>query len=161
MSSNSAIEWTDHTDQNATGQRLSAYKSAAKKVGCSLNHWLKNRAAGKKWCFQCRTWKHHSFFTVDNSRKAGLTCRCKACMSKASTASRYGLTIKAMADMAGRQRHLCLICKRRQKLVVDHDHKSTSIRGLLCNRCNVAVGLFGDNPDLLRAAIIYLEAPCG
>ena len=63
----------------------------------------------------------------------------------------------------------CAICKTHQSkltksLGVDHDHlccpgkKSCGncIRGLLCQKCNMAIGLFSDNKKLLNSAIIYL-----
>ena len=39
---------------------------------------------------------------------------------------------------------------------VDHDHETGGIRGLLCGRCNMAIGLFEDDPDLLLRARDYI-----
>ena len=50
----------------------------------------------------------------------------------------------------------CTICGDETNLVVDHDHKTDQIRGLLCNRCNKGLGLFRDNPEFLLYARIYL-----
>jgi len=36
-------------------------------------------------------------------------------------------------------------------------HKTHKIRGLLCNRCNTALGLFYENKDIMKKAISYLE----
>lgn len=52
----------------------------------------------------------------------------------------------------------CTICGDEDDLVIDHDHKSNKIRGILCNRCNKGLGLFRDNPDFLEYARIYILA---
>ena len=65
---------------------------------------------------------------------------------------------------------VCAICKqpetRRHKvtrtlcrLCIDHDHKTGVVRGLLCHRCNVAVGMFRDSPENLQSTIEYLQKP--
>lgn len=52
----------------------------------------------------------------------------------------------------------CTICGDEGNLVVDHDHKTNQVRGLLCNHCNRGLGHFKDNPNLLEYARIYLLA---
>jgi hypothetical protein len=65
----------------------------------------------------------------------------------------------------------CAICgeppRGGKALAVDHDHSccpgvgrscGRCVRGLLCGRCNLAIGAAGDSPALLRAAAAYLEA---
>src|SRR5689334_15698995 len=44
-----------------------------------------------------------------------------------------------------------------KKLVVDHDHATDLIRGLLCSTCNTGLGCFKDDPKLFRKAIKYLK----
>lgn len=39
----------------------------------------------------------------------------------------------------------------------DHDHQTQEFRGLLCSRCNTGLGMYRDNPTLLRLAAYYLE----
>lgn len=42
-------------------------------------------------------------------------------------------------------------------LVVDHDHTTGKVRGLLCHNCNRALGLLQDNKSYLQSAINYLK----
>lgn len=45
--------------------------------------------------------------------------------------------------------------------VIDHDHNTGSVRGLLCNNCNMGLGYVADSPDLLEQLAQYLENPPG
>lgn len=73
---------------------------------------------------------------------------------------RYGITIKDYEELLEKQNFSCRICKQPvssiRRLDVDHDHKTGHVRGLLCNKCNQAIGLFQDNPKLLIEATDYL-----
>jgi len=42
-------------------------------------------------------------------------------------------------------------------LAVDHNHKTSEIRGLLCSRCNTAIGLIQDNAQIALAIYEYLK----
>ncbi len=74
----------------------------------------------------------------------------------------YGLTVDEYDAMLAAQNGVCAVCERSPtpgiSLHVDHDHDSGSIRGLLCFRCNNALGDLEDDPSLLGAAAHYLEA---
>jgi len=70
----------------------------------------------------------------------------------------YGLTREAFDAMVDAQGGRCRICGRNADLVVDHEHGSMLVRGLLCGTCNSALGLFGDDPVVIEAAARYLRA---
>lgn len=70
------------------------------------------------------------------------------------------LSASAYNAMLALQGGRCAICGNlpgRQRLAIDHDHAQHAVRGLLCGKCNMALGSFQDNPALLRAAASYLE----
>jgi hypothetical protein len=75
--------------------------------------------------------------------------------------TRYGITEAQYQEMHTAQKGLCKICllpsSNGKRLAVDHDHKTGKIRGLLCGRCNPALGLFFDSPHLCRRAAEYLD----
>ncbi len=73
---------------------------------------------------------------------------------------RYGLSDADYDALLARQRGVCANCKRNRRLGVDHCHATGKVRGLLCGNCNRGLGLFHDDPELLRAAAAYLEAWC-
>lgn len=51
----------------------------------------------------------------------------------------------------------CPICSRPRVLVVDHRHACGTVRGLICDTCNRGLGMFADDPAVLRRAADYLE----
>lgn len=70
----------------------------------------------------------------------------------------YGMTLADYTELVGRTNGLCAICGETPKRsVVDHDHKTGRVRGILCANCNSGIGLLGDNPATIRAAIDYLQ----
>lgn len=80
--------------------------------------------------------------------------------------SRYGVTDHQVAELAAFQKGVCSICgappdttRKRGGLHVDHDHTTGSVRGLLCEPCNLGLGFFKDSPERLTAAIRYLGSP--
>lgn len=56
---------------------------------------------------------------------------------------KYGITIERYDQMFLQQHGLCKICKKqKRRLVVDHDHETGKVRGLLCDPCNLALNKY-------------------
>ena len=74
---------------------------------------------------------------------------------------KYGITADEYDKICGIQGGCCAICRKKPNgnLVVDHDHKTTKVRGLLCVSCNSAIGPLGDSTEGLMIAIAYLNHP--
>lgn len=70
---------------------------------------------------------------------------------------KYGLTKDQFLEILDRQNNLCAICHKKPPVDIDHDHRTGRVRGILCRRCNAAIGVFDDSIDLLRNSISYLE----
>jgi len=70
----------------------------------------------------------------------------------------YGMTLEEYESIIRAQQERCAICgEHMNQPHVDHDHKTGKVRGLLCRRCNPALGGFKDDPRILMRAIAYLE----
>lgn len=75
---------------------------------------------------------------------------------------KYGLTIEQFDAMLAAQGGKCKLCRKERlpherEWQIDHCHNSNVVRGILCYNCNVGLGHFKDDIDLLAAAILYLE----
>lgn len=71
----------------------------------------------------------------------------------------YGLPLGGYQRLFETQRGMCAICGREGvKFDVDHCHSTNKIRGLLCRKCNLVLGLVNDDLVLLEKAITYLRS---
>lgn len=93
--------------------------------------------------------------------------RASAARRKSNLAKNYGITLAEYDALLRQQGGVCAICGKDEpnahgrtgkqfRLSVDHCHESGRVRGLLCQKCNRAIGLLGDDPVLMRKAISYL-----
>ena len=124
----------------------------------------RTRANGKQHrCKECS-----KYFTQQATKewRANNPQSNKASNLRAKAKSKYGLPLEDIWQMLFRQNGKCLICKRIidfdspdkcDKPHVDHNHETGKVRGLLCLTCNTGLGMFGDSPDLLEAALTYIR----
>jgi hypothetical protein len=93
--------------------------------------------------------------------------RLNADSKRGRVAAQYGLALAEYSAMLEKRGGLCDICGKPQEwrrgdkeilsLCLDHDHATGQNRGMLCSRCNRAIGLLGDDPALLGKAEEYLR----
>lgn len=71
----------------------------------------------------------------------------------------HGLSRNEVAARLARQGGQCAICLLSdvKHWHGDHDHTTGLFRAVLCNRCNMALGLFKDEPERMRVAAAYIE----
>lgn len=83
--------------------------------------------------------------------------------------NKYGLTMRDKENILAAQGGRCANpgCRAtdpgkagfRKGWHIDHDHKTEAVRGVLCQRCNNALGLLRDDINKIRGFIEYLSAP--
>ena len=135
-----------------------------------------------KTCTKCNTAKEHTEFSPHPHTRDKHRPECKACRSSLERGwrkanpertskgrwtrairSSFGLSPDQYESLKAKQNDQCAICGAHQstlscRLAVDHCHSTGLLRGLLCRKCNLAIGKFNDNPVLLLKAAHYLMA---
>jgi hypothetical protein len=113
-------------------------------------------------CTRCKCQKPGTaeYFPLHNKKRNGLDSWCRECRATYRNAINRGkfrdtISDEALLAIKGTT-HECVICGSVEPLVVDHDHKTNKVRGMLCNHCNRGLGHFRDDPALLEFARIYL-----
>ena len=90
-------------------------------------------------------------------------CKRNVDQIKNSALKRSGFTLTSKRAMIEAQGNRCAICAcnfedlSAKNIHADHCHATGKPRGVLCFRCNLGIGKFEDNPELLRKAALYLE----
>lgn len=108
------------------------------------------RINGRRYCCKDCSTAYVKLWRLDNPENARAT----------QLRRDYGMPMSDYQKLLVSQGGVCAICKRagtRRALAVDHNHSTRKIRGLLCGKCNTALGLLQDSPEFLRAAADYIE----
>ena len=125
------------------------------------------------WCVDCRIASQKSYYTRHASEIKETVQEWREADSKRNKESyrnsRYNLDPGQYDSMLENQGNACPVCtlefSEDNKPHVDHDHACCSgsmtcgkcVRGLLCHKCNKALGFFADNVESLQRAIQYLR----
>lgn len=122
-------------------------------------------AAWMKRCTSCKRSLRLDAFDRSEAGREGRMSRCRRCLRRRRIESDYGehhRVERAWNEQGGE----CAICgtlihrgapRSRTSACVDHCHSSGLVRGWLCHRCNVAIGLMDDCVDRLESAADYLR----
>ena len=139
------------------------------------------RVATLKYCPKCKTEKPLELFNKHAKERDGLQRLCRDCQKesnrkylsteKGATTTRqahlrrkYGIDLQTYEELLLSQGNKCKICgvgsnpdSRANYFVIDHNHSTGDIRGLLCTKCNALLGLALDSEDILERAKQYLK----
>ena len=123
-------------------------------------------------CTTCHEFKLAEQYTLSRDKRSfggvAMRSKCKSCDEfrkyKRFIQKTYGVSYTEYGELLESQDYKCVLCKsdtannkRTERLFVDHCHTTGQVRGLLCSKCNHALGLFNDDPNLLLEGIKYLN----
>lgn len=115
------------------------------KCRCSICGVVKDN---NEFCF------YKTRFTSDGYRLRTNT-NCKSCSKK--LIKQRALIRQAVTEPRPAAGAPCACCgKSSSKHEFDHDHATGKFRGYICKDCNVGLGKFGDSPEGLVAALMYV-----
>ena len=130
----------------------------------------------------CKIFKDVEHFEASNRYKSGYSSQCVQCRYTPQIESRlshylkhkYSMTLEEYYSILAEQNGVCAICKLpetrvvkpnakkyslniKPRLAVDHDHTTGKNRGLLCIKCNIAIGHLQDSIENAQSAVEYLK----
>jgi hypothetical protein len=108
---------------------------------------------GQKICRSCKIVKDIEEYPFFSTNEAGRKNTCKEC-NKQLALLRKKLRGDNPPPIAGK----CPICKNHtENWILDHCHFNNTFRGYICNNCNLGLGKFNDDIELLQEAVRYLS----
>jgi hypothetical protein len=134
---------------------------------CRSEYYLERRSLKlepreKNQCRRC-------WIVYDDEQFKSYCKSCRRALGSAHNLKRYGLTVDDYIRMEQERGAMCDACGKpeteRARLSIDHDHSccpgnescGKCIRGLLCFRCNTALGLIKDDPETLKKMLEYIK----
>jgi hypothetical protein len=121
---------------------------------------------GTRRCMDCHRRRERGYYEASHHRRTSLR--------RTHLRRRYGVSLEYVEKLLLEQGMQCAICGKHWRacvpakrvrheetflhyLCVDHDHDRGRVRGLLCNACNTAIGLFEEEVGRLAIAIDYIR----
>jgi hypothetical protein len=148
-----------HLEQSRASNKKSRKKRLKKNSNYERdyhNKHKKERQESSQKSYQ----KHRDQRLQDRKRyRETNTIKVKESKEKSRLKKIYNLTLTQYNELKRKQNNCCTICgkKSKRRLSVDHNHKTGKIRGLLCHKCNAALGFFDEDINVLKNAIKYLR----
>jgi len=133
-------------------------------------------------CYKCKETKQIDSFYKNKTKKGGYQNICKECHKKmiienqkanpkktkeinrrSRIKTKYGIDEEAYNDLLLKQNNACALCgstdvrrKGNSRLIIDHNHATGEVRGLLCHPCNRILGMIKDSKEWALNAVEYL-----
>jgi len=115
--------------------------------------WQKNRPNPRRKCQDCRHKErdYEKEYAFRNKRRKERYWQDPDKARQEWEKHKYGV---CKEDFGYKQ---CWICGSEHRICIDHCHDSGDARGLLCTKCNTALGMFDDDVERMKRAMDYLK----
>lgn len=132
---------------------------------CKRGHLKKDYPSGA-WCYECGRERNlarlQKWRTENPERYRAQWERSNRNSRNNDLKRQFGITLEDYNRMFAEQNGSCKICGIHQSLLkvalhVDHDHQTKMVRGLLCKKCNSAIGFGSESIDIFKKIIAYLS----
>jgi hypothetical protein len=152
------------------------YRSSARKKcytckSCNREQMAVRRATDAEFVKRCKEYHKEYINDPENKKKANERIKKWREANREHIRARdrnnglkwkYGIGSEEFNRMFQEQGSVCAICGTEQPdgkrpFMVDHDHTTGKVRGILCNNCNMGLGWFKDKEEYLTKAIEYLK----
>ena len=124
---------------------------------CGVEKNISDFYTGRRDCKDCKNAAARKKYIDDPQTTQRNLIR----MRERAKERRYGINQEQFDQMLIDQDNKCKICsiefKGTKYTHIDHCHDTNKVRGLLCNDCNMALGQFNDNTDIMDMSIKYLQ----
>lgn len=131
---------------------------------------IKSGKVVSKRCTKCEEYVELDGFPKQRTGKVGFTARCHRCTRDDGYRKKFGIGVEYFEFILKQQEMRCRLCERkfagfgygpntdiRDKPVLDYDHGTNIPRGVLCVKCNIALGIIEGNYEWLVDAVRYIR----
>ena len=131
-----------------------------------LYPWNKKYPKSRCCDYECRSIAYSLYPELMPWYKGGIASDIKKYKRAWHLLKNYGLTIEDYNKILGDQNNKCPICDEKLKVIgindvrkpnIDHCHVTGKVRGILCHRCNKALGLLRDDIQIIERALNYIR----
>jgi hypothetical protein len=156
--------WNEHTLNHDDRQRYCRYcrylasrKNQGFEDALDYDQWIAYRERRKTMCKNGHLWAEHGRQNPDGH------WICKKCQIDVRRRAVYGIEPEQYDALSAKQDGKCAGCQAVlddldvRDVHIDHCHNNGDVRGLLCSKCNMGLGLLMDNPETLRRLAAYVE----
>jgi hypothetical protein len=150
------------------GKVFWSYHNKGKEYWVTLDVFEFNKNRNQKWAKEnpeinrenAKKWNRENRERFNENKRRSAKNNPDSCKN-IQLRNKFGITLEEYKNILAKQKGCCAICGEKcrtgKDLAVDHNHKTSKVRGLLCQGCNIGLGQFKESKIIFSNAIRYLK----